>query len=45
MNPKTIDKSRYDTRNYDIVLSMDRLTEDDAVKVILAYIDSVMNQS
>lgn len=42
---KYSDKSRYDTRNYDIVLSMDRLTEDDAVKVILAYIDSVMNQS
>lgn len=32
------DTSRYDTRNYDLVLSMDDLTEDDAVRVIMAYI-------
>ena len=31
--------SRYDTRNYDIVLSMDHLTEDDAVETILFCID------
>jgi len=30
--------SRYDTRNYDLVISMDGKTEEDAVKVILAYI-------
>lgn len=31
--------TRYDTRNYDIILNMDNLTEDDAVEVILSYID------
>ena len=31
--------SRYDTRNYDIVLNMDGLTEDEAVDSIMAYID------
>ena len=30
--------SRYDTRNYDLVITMDGKTEEDAVKVILAYI-------
>ena len=30
--------SRYDTRNYQLVLSMDELTEDAAVDIILAYI-------
>ena len=30
--------SRYDTRNYQLVLSMDELTEDDAVEIILDYI-------
>lgn len=30
--------SRYDARNYDIVLSMEGLTEDDAVDVIMEYI-------
>jgi cytidylate kinase len=30
--------SRYDTRNYQLVLSMDELTEDDAVNIILDYI-------
>jgi len=32
------DTSRYDTRNYQLVLSMDTLSEDDAVNVIMAYI-------
>ena len=31
-------QSRYDARNYDLVLNMDRLTEDEAVDLILAYI-------
>lgn len=31
--------SRYDTRNYDLVIKMDGKTEEDAVKVILAFID------
>lgn len=31
--------SRYDTRNYHLVISMDHLTEDDAVEVILDYIN------
>ena len=31
--------SRYDTRNYQLVISMDDLSEDDAVDVILTYID------
>ena len=31
--------SRYDTRNYQLVLSMDELTEDAAVNVIMAYIN------
>ena len=30
--------SRYDTRNYDLVLSMDGKTEDEIVDVILKYI-------
>ena len=30
--------SRYDTRNYDLVIRMDDKTEEDAVNVILAYI-------
>jgi cytidylate kinase len=33
------DTSRYDTRNYQLVISMDDLSEDDAVDVIMAYID------
>ena len=33
------DTSRYDTRNYQLVISMDGLSEDDAVDVIMAYID------
>ena len=35
---KYSDRSRYDTRNYDVVLSMDHMTEDDAVAVIMEYI-------
>ena len=31
--------SRYDTRNYDLVINMDGLTEDDAVEIIMSYID------
>ena len=34
--------SRYDTRNYDLVISMDELTEDDAVAIIL---DTINRQS
>ena len=30
--------SRYDTRNYQLVLSMDELTEDAAVEIIMDYI-------
>ena len=30
--------SRYDTRNYQLVLSMDELTEDEAVNIIMEYI-------
>ena len=33
--------SRYDTRNYQLVLSMDELTEDAAVDVIMEYIQSM----
>lgn len=31
-------RSRYDVRNYDLVINMDGLSEDDAVDVILSYI-------
>lgn len=33
------DTSRYDTRNYQLVISMDGLSEDDAVEIIMGYID------
>ena len=33
--------SRYDTRNYQLVLSMDELTEDAAVDVIMEYIQKM----
>jgi cytidylate kinase len=36
---KYSDRSRYDTRNYDIMLSMDGMTEDDAVAVIMEYVN------
>ena len=35
---KYADTSRYDTRNYDLVINMDGLTEDDAVAVIMTYL-------
>ena len=31
-------RSRYDLRNYDLVLNVDDLTEEDAVNLILKYI-------
>lgn len=34
------DTSRYDTHNYQLVISMDDLSEDDAVNVIMAYINN-----
>ena len=33
------DTSRYDTRNYQLVISMDDLSEDDAAEIILNYIE------
>ena len=33
------DTSRYDTRNYQLVISMDDLSEDDAAEVIIDYIN------
>ena len=33
------DTSRYDTRNYQLVISMDDLSEDDAAEIIQDYID------
>lgn len=39
---KYSDKSRYDTRNYQLVISMDELSEDEAVNVIMAYLEGVM---
>ena len=36
---KYSDTSRYDTRNYQLVISMDELNEDDAVEHILDYIN------
>ena len=33
------DTSRYDTRNYQLVISMDDLSEDDVAEIILDYID------
>ena len=33
-----IGRSRYDVRNYDLVINMDGLSEDDAVDVILTYL-------
>ena len=35
-------KSRYDLRNYDLTISMDELSEDDAVKLILMFIKYTM---
>ena len=36
---KYTDTSRYDTRNYELVITMDRLSEDAAVDLILDYIN------
>jgi len=36
---KYADASRYDTHNYDLVVNMDGLTEDDAADIIMAYIE------
>jgi cytidylate kinase len=36
---KYADTSRYDARNYDLVINMDTLTEDYATDIILAYIE------
>ena len=33
------DTSRYDTRNYQLVITMNDLTEDDAAQIILDYIN------
>ena len=38
---KYADTSRYDTRNYDLVINMDGLTEDAAVEIILTYLGAV----
>ena len=38
------DTSRYDTRNYQLVISMDDLSEDDAVDVIMEYINRMNKQ-
>ena len=36
---KYTNTSRYDTRNYDLVISMDKMTEDNAVEVIMDFIN------
>ena len=36
---KYSDRTRYDTRNYDLVINMTGLSEDDAVAVIMEYIN------
>lgn len=36
---KYADTSRYDTRNYNLVINMDNLTEDDAVDIIMCYLE------
>ena len=33
------DTSRYDTRNYDLVISTDELSEDEVAEVIMAFIN------
>ena len=38
------DTTRYDTRNYQLVISMDELTEDDAAELIIDYIDRTSKQ-
>ena len=34
---KYVDTTRYDTRNYNLVIQMDDLTEDDAAEIIIDY--------
>lgn len=41
---KNTQKSRYDTRHYDLVINMDGLTEDQAVEVILCYINQFVRE-
>jgi hypothetical protein len=36
---KYTNASRYDTRFYDVVITMDKITEEDAVAIILDYIN------
>jgi len=36
---KYSDRSRYDTRNYDVVISMDHMTANDAVAVIMEFVN------
>lgn len=36
--------SRYDTRNYQLVISMDGLSEDDAAEIIMDYINRTSNK-
>jgi cytidylate kinase len=36
---KYTNTSRYDTRNYDLVISMDKMTEDNAVELIMDFIN------
>ncbi len=38
------DTSRYDTRNYQLVISMDDLSEADATEIIMDYIDRTSNK-
>ena len=38
------DTTRYDTRNYQLVISMDELTEDDAAELIIDFIDRTSKQ-
>jgi cytidylate kinase len=33
------ESSRYDTRNYDLVINMHNLSEDDALQIILNYLE------
>jgi cytidylate kinase len=36
---KYTNTSRYDTRNYELVIMMDKISEDDAVDIIMDFID------
>ena len=41
---KYSDRSRYDTRNYDLIISMDKLSEEDAADIIMEYIKRTEKQ-